>query len=227
MKPEFCWVCTVNAEYTEAKAPFEAPHTPVPKVHSDWCGPVRKTKAFMCRKAFKWRLVACALLRGSLQLCSQVAANSPRSTNGSPHRGGVKDVGDKVRAEVWLYGVFMFSKMEEREDGDSTAWQTSLSRTKDVPELLNEASRSFAGTSSRTWSLQMGFPVLRHLNLLSVTRLWWKSNKVCFFFFFEFKDSCCRYSVAKFSKLNLYYLVRLNLTARNRIWVKAGFNWWK
>lgn len=54
-----------------------------------------------------------ALLRGSLQVYGQVAADSPRSTNKSPQRGGVKDVGDKARVEVLLFGVFVFSKMEE------------------------------------------------------------------------------------------------------------------
>lgn len=60
-------------------------------------------------------------------------------------------------------------------------------------------------------------------------RLKWKSNKVRFVW--NFKESCCHYSVAKFSKFNLYYLVRLNLSAKKSVrcifWMKAMFNWWK
>lgn len=43
-------------------------------------------------------------------------------------------------------------------------------------------------------------------------RLKWKSNNVRFLW--NFKHSCCRYEVVKFSKFNLYNLVRLNLSAR-------------
>lgn len=109
MKSEFCWACTVNAEYTEAKTLCLKPHTHTHTHTGPQCAlrlmrTCQEDKSIFAQKGIKMTFggpcIAAWLPAGVQPGCCWFP---PRSTDKSPQHGRVKDGGDQARVKVWLH----------------------------------------------------------------------------------------------------------------------------